>query len=137
MTNSVLILRLAAEMKDELGNMERRLNNLERRTDSLADLVNSLSDLPSRVDQRIDNLSDTVDKESQRITKIVRTVDFITRRFGPLLARLARRPGSSWPVSSRETSTPVREDGVHPRGTRSEHMTAERSSLFTSSEERE
>ncbi|GFF27481.1 hypothetical protein IFM61606_09965 [Aspergillus udagawae] len=133
----VLILRLAAEMKDELGNMERRLNNLERRADSLADLVNSLSDLPSRVDHRIDNLSDTVNKESQRISKIVKTVDFITRRFGPLLARLARRPGSSWPVSSRETSTQVREEGAHTRGSRSEHLTAERGSLFTSPEEGE
>lgn len=117
-------------MKDELGNMERRLNNLERRTNSLANLVNSLSDLPSHVNQCINKLSDTVDKESQQITKIVKTVDFITRRFRPLLARLARRLGSSWPV--RKTSTPVREEGAHPTGTRSEHITAERSSLFTS-----
>jgi hypothetical protein len=122
-------------MKDELGNMERRLNNLERRTDSLADLVNSLSDLPSRVDQHIDNLLDTVDKESQRIMKIVRMVDFIMCWFGPLLACLARRLGSSWPVSLRETLILVREEGVHSRGTSSEHMTVERSLLFISSEE--
>lgn len=119
-------------MKDELENIERRLNNLERRTNSLANLVNSLSDLPSHVNQYINKLSDTVNKESQQITKIVKIVNFITRRFGPLLAYLARRLGSSWPVH--ETLTPVREEGAHPTGIRSEYMTTERSSLFTSPE---
>lgn len=57
-------------------------------------------------------------------------VDFITRWFGPLLAYLARRLGSSWPVH--ETSTLVREEGAHLTGIRSEYMTVERSSLFIS-----
>ncbi|KAL3413155.1 hypothetical protein V8F44DRAFT_633060 [Aspergillus fumigatus] len=84
----ILILWLAAEIKDELGNIERRLNNLERRTDSLANL------------------------------------------FRPLLTYLARRLGSSWPVH--KTLTLVKEEGAYLIEIRSEHITAERSSLFTS-----
>lgn len=115
--NSALFLRMAAEMKDDLANSERKIDGLTKTLTDLKSQIDVLSDRLSKVSNQVDNydrrlgsLSNIWRQEAKRFRKGTVTIELISANFKHLLRRLAKQSNSILPLLSQNRQTPDTRD---------------------------
>lgn len=115
--NSALFLRMAAEMKDDLANADRKIDDLTKTLTDLKSQIDVLSDSLSKVsnkvdsyDQRLGSFSNIWRQEAKRFRKGTVTIELISANFKHLLRRLAKQSNSILPLLSQNRQTPDTRD---------------------------
>jgi chromosome segregation ATPase len=108
---------MAAEMKDDLADSERKIDGLTKTLTDLKSQIDVLSDRLSKVSNQVDNydrrlgsLSNIWRQEAKRFRKGTVTIELISANFKHLLRRLAKQSNSILPLLSQKRQTPDTRD---------------------------